>query len=128
VTHVSETNLHRYVGDTATIILPVDHIERADVTSATWRALGVVGVHKALASGVQAITGADAMSSYPDAGLGTLDANQAVLVVTLTAADIDSIGVGRWRWQATVGDGSDVETVAHGWFGVSKRIPAPVSP
>jgi hypothetical protein len=125
--HLTETNIHRYLGDPLLLLIPVDNLDANDTIDAVWLCEGVVGVRKELLAGVTVVTGAQAQTTYPGTPeLADVTAAQAVLVVDVDAVDVElDLGIGRWRWQAIAG-GVESQVVAYGALVVTRRVPEPV--
>jgi hypothetical protein len=125
---------HRTVGDPVLFVIPIVGLAAADVGIATWRCAGEVTVDKALLSGVTVLDGAAAKVKYPSLDWTVyvggervaVDDAAAVLEVDVDPADTTSLGVGRWRWQATSG-GSEAPVVASGFLVLTKAL-APAVP
>lgn len=123
--HLTPTLLHRHDAEGLLVLVPVVGYQPADVTVATFRAMGVTTIEASLLSGIAVTTVAAAAVSYPDAVIpDDYDDDDAVLVVQVPAADIAQLGVGRWRHQIRAG-GTDPDVIAAGWTIVTRTIAAP---
>lgn len=114
--------IHRFAGDLATILVPVDDLPANEATEVNWRVRGAQDVSLTLADpGLSVLTGADAKATYPNSDL-TIGDDETVLEIVLSSGEIASIGVGRWHWQAAAGDSDPPPVVGRGELVLSRRI------
>lgn len=114
--------MHRYVGDPATLLVPVEGLLAADANEANWRAQGVQSLSFTLADAeLSVLSGSEAKSKYPDADL-TIGDDEAVLEVILSSTQTSGVGIGRWRWQAAAGETAPPPVAGRGELVMSRRI------